>query len=72
MTQQQLTDYAENTGTLLNAYTSREHTSYYFQGRRENTKKLIQILGDVIDQPQLSRSAITNERPVIIAEYDGK
>ena len=72
MNQQQLTDYAENTGTLLNAYTSREHTSYYFQGKRENTQKLVEILADIIQNPDLSLQSIRNERSVIVAEYDGK
>ena len=30
---QELEMYAENTSTLMNAYTSREQTCYYFQGR---------------------------------------
>ena len=72
MSQDELTAYAENTGTLLNAYTSREHTSYYFQGRRENTRKLVQILGDVINNPDMSLGSIRNERAVIVAEYDGQ
>lgn len=70
MSQEELTNYAEDTGTLLNAYTSREHTSYYFQGRRENTGKLVQILGDVINNPDMSLGSIRNERAVIVAEYD--
>ena len=55
MSQHELSEYAEATGTLLNAYTSREHTSYYFQGRRDNTEKLVEILADVIQKPDLSR-----------------
>jgi len=70
MSQHELSEYAEATGTLLNAYTSREHTSYYFQGRRDNTEKLVEILADVIQKPDLSRSAIAIERRVISAEYD--
>jgi len=70
MSQNSLTDYAENTGTLLNAYTSREHTSYYFQGRRENTKMLVNILSDIIQNPDLSLGSIRTERTVILAEYD--
>lgn len=71
MTKQRLTDYAEDTGTLMNAYTSREHTSYYFQGNQQNTGKLIEILADIIQNPNLEKSSINYERMVITAEYDG-
>ena len=72
MTKQRLTDYAEDTGTLMNAYTSREHTSYYFQGNQQNTGKLIEILADIIQNPNLEKSSINYERMVITAEYDGE
>ena len=72
MTKQRLTDYAEDTGTLMNAYTSREHTSYYFQGNQQNTGKLIEILADIIQNPNLEKSSINYERMVITAEYDGQ
>ena len=32
----------------MNAYTNREHISYYFQGNEQNTGKLIEILADII------------------------
>ena len=72
MTKQRLTDYAEDTGTLMNAYTSREHTSYYFQGNQHNTGKLIEILADIIQNPNLEKNSISYERYVIKAEYDGE
>ena len=72
MSKDRLTDYAEDTGTLMNAYTSREHTSYYFQGNEQNTGKLIEILADIIQNPNLEKTSINYERYVITAEYDGK
>ena len=68
MTRNQLEEYAENTGSIMNAYTSREHTAYYFQGLTENAPKLIELLADMVQNPDLSKHAISYERMVIDGE----
>ena len=56
----------------MNAYTSREQTAYYFQGRAEETANLVKLLADMVQNPTLDRFAITQERYVINEEYSGK
>ena len=64
-----LENYAENTASLMNAYTSREQTAYYFQGRKDETSQLIKLLADMVQNPSLDRGAIMQERYVIDAEF---
>ena len=51
-----LEDYAENSASLMNAYTSREQTAYYFQGRKEETSELIKLLADMVQNPTLNKN----------------
>ena len=69
MNKSQLETYAEDSGSLMNAYTSREQTAYYFQGTQDNTDKLIELLADMVQNPTLAGHAIKMERYVINAEY---
>ena len=39
----------------MNAYTSREQTAYYFQGRKEETDELVKLLADMVQNPTLDQ-----------------
>eukprot|EP00924_Labyrinthula_sp_SR-Ha-C_P011073 maker-scaffold_51-snap-gene-0.5-mRNA-1 protein AED:0.01 eAED:0.01 QI:409/1/1/1/1/1/3/412/470 len=58
----------ENLGAHLNAYTSREQTVYYAKSLPQDTLSMLDILGDIIQNPTLDSRAIDRERDVILRE----
>ena len=56
----QLEEEIENMGGHLNAYTSREITSYY--------AKVIHILSDILQNSDIDEQAVERERSVILRE----
>eukprot|EP01104_Vermistella_antarctica_P014864 TRINITY_DN474_c0_g1_i1.p1 TRINITY_DN474_c0_g1~~TRINITY_DN474_c0_g1_i1.p1 ORF type:complete len:493 (-),score=149.97 TRINITY_DN474_c0_g1_i1:77-1525(-) len=58
----------ENMGGQLNAYTSREQTVYFAQAFKKDVGKVVDILGDILQNSKLDESNIEAERDVILRE----
>eukprot|EP00892_Ulva_mutabilis_P000160 jgi/Ulvmu1/10144/UM006_0098.1 len=58
----------ENMGSHLNAYTSREMTSYYARCMGSNMSKSVDVLADILLNSTLDSNAIARERDVILRE----
>lgn len=67
-TQQQLEVEIENMGGHLNAYTSREQTVYFAKVFKNDLKKAVEILSDILLHSKLEDGAIERERDVILRE----
>jgi len=66
--QQQLELEIENMGGHLNAYTSREQTTYYARVMQKDVPQAVDILSDILQNSTFSESAIERERNVILRE----
>lgn len=58
----------ENMGGQLNAYTSRENTSYTLNAFKHNVPEALEILGDMLLNSTYENSYLTTERNTIYAE----
>lgn len=58
----------ENFGGQLNAYTSRENTSYTINAFHEKTEKSVEILGDMLTNSLYAKSDVERERHTIYRE----
>ena len=58
----------ENVGGYLNAYTSREHTTYYARLLKEDLKLGVDMLGDILRHSTFNLDGLERERGVIIQE----
>jgi mitochondrial-processing peptidase subunit beta len=67
-TQFQLEEEIENMGAHLNAYTSREQTVYYARVFKQDARKAMEILSDILTNSLKSEGAIERERDVILRE----
>ena len=55
-------------GAHLNAYTSREQTCYFTRVMQPNVPHAVDILGDILQNSNLTEEAIARERNVILRE----
>ena len=55
-------------GGHLNAYTSREITSYYAKVMKQDVDKAIAILSDILQNSDIDEQAVERERSVILRE----
>jgi len=69
-TQQQLEVEIENMGGHLNAYTSREQTVYFAKVFKQDVRKAVEILSDILLKSKLDEGAIERERDVILREME--
>lgn len=60
----------EDLGAHLNAYTSREQTTYYAKVFAKDVPKAVDILADILQNSSLEASAIERERSVILREME--
>lgn len=60
----------ENMGARLNAYTSREQTTFYADVLRHDVPIAIDILADILQNSKFTDSAISRERDVILREME--
>lgn len=60
----------ENSGSTLDAYTSREHTLFHMTCFNKNVNNCLDILSDMVRNPTLSNQAITEEKDTIISELE--
>jgi processing peptidase subunit beta len=68
MSRGQLEEGLENQGSHLNAYTSREQTTFYGQVLKENTKPMLATLADMLQNSEITESAVERERDTILRE----
>ncbi|CAI5527888.1 unnamed protein product [Closterium sp. Naga37s-1] len=65
---QQLEMEVENAGGHLNAYTSREMTTYYAKVVQKDIPVAVDLLGDILQNSLFSEDAVDRERGVILRE----
>lgn len=58
----------EEVGADINAFTSRETTSFVAVGLAEHLKRYVDVLSDVVTRPTFSKSDVEMERDVVIQE----
>lgn len=69
-TVRQLEEEIENMGGHLNAYTSREQTTYYANVLDKDVPKALDILADILQNSKFERHRINRERDVILREME--
>ncbi|XP_077230523.1 putative mitochondrial-processing peptidase subunit beta, mitochondrial [Tasmannia lanceolata] len=65
-----LEEEIENMGGHLNAYTSREQTTYYAKVMDKDVNKALEILADILQNSCFSEDRINRERDVILREME--
>lgn len=60
----------ENSGSTLDAYTSREHTLFHMTCFNNNVAHSVDVLSDMIQNPLLSNEAIAEEKDTIKSELE--
>jgi len=60
----------ENSGSTLDAYTSREHTLFHMSCFKENIGSCVDILSDMMQNPLLSDEMIAEEKDTITTELE--
>merc|ERR1711937_361075 len=60
----------ENMGGHLNAYTSREQTTYWARVMKQDTGKALDVIADILQNPKLDVGAIEREKSVILREME--
>ena len=65
-----LEEEIENMGGHLNAYTSREQTTYYAKVFKKDVPKAVDILSDILQNSSLEQAHVERERGVILREME--
>ena len=63
-----IAEQIENVGGYLNAYTSREHTTYYARLLKEDLELGVDVLSDILQNSTFVQDELERERGVIIQE----
>ncbi|EYU34612.1 hypothetical protein ABFS82_11G119300 [Erythranthe guttata] len=66
----ELEEEIENMGGHLNAYTSREQTTYYAKVVNQDAPRALDILSDILQNSKFEENRITRERDVILREME--
>ncbi|QCE04965.1 mitochondrial processing peptidase [Vigna unguiculata] len=69
-TVRELEEEIENMGGHLNAYTSREQTTYYAKVMNKDVPKALDILADILQNSKFDDNRIIRERDVILREME--
>ncbi|KAG5099388.1 hypothetical protein JHK82_044440 [Glycine max] len=69
-TVRELEEEIENMGGHLNAYTSREQTTYYAKVTEKDVPKALDILADILQNSKFDEKRISRERDVILREME--
>lgn len=69
-TARELEEEIENMGGHLNAYTSREQTTYYAKVLDKDVPKALNILADILQNSKFDENRISRERDVILREME--
>lgn len=67
---QQLELEVESNGAHMNAYTSREYTTFYIDCFKDKVDWAVEFLGDIISNSKFTQESVDNERETILAEFD--
>ena len=67
-TARQITYAVEGRGGYLNAFTSEEHTCFYARVAREELKKTLDVISDMMLSSRISATDVKRERAVIMEE----
>jgi len=65
-----LEEEIENMGAHLNAYTSREQTTYYAKVFKQDVPKAVDVLSDILQNSSLEPAHVERERGVILREME--
>merc|ERR1712216_188176 len=65
-----LEEEIENMGAHLNAYTSREPTTYYAKVFKKDVAKAVDVLSDILQNSSLEPAHVERERGVILREME--
>jgi len=66
----QLEQEIENLGAHLNAYTSREQTTYYAKVFKKDVAQAVDILSDILQNSAIDEASVERERSVILREME--
>ncbi|XP_031387614.1 probable mitochondrial-processing peptidase subunit beta, mitochondrial [Punica granatum] len=66
----ELEEEIEDTGSHMNAYTSREQTTYYAKAMDKDVNKALDILADILQNSRFDENRINRECDVIIREME--
>ncbi|KAH7846392.1 hypothetical protein Vadar_013457 [Vaccinium darrowii] len=66
----ELEEEVENMGGHLNAYTSREQTTFYAKVMEKDVGRALDILADILQNSRLDENGINRERDVILREME--
>jgi len=69
-TARELEEEIENMGGHLNAYTSREQTTYYAKVTDSDVPQALDILADILQNSRFEENRISRERDVILREME--
>lgn len=69
-TARELEEEIENMGGHLNAYTSREQTTFYAKVLDKDIPRALDILADIIQNSKFDQKRIERERDVILREME--
>jgi processing peptidase subunit beta len=69
-TARELEEEIENMGGHLNAYTSREQTTYYAKVSQNDVPVALDILADILQNSKFDENRISRERDVILREME--
>lgn len=64
----QIAEQIEDVGGQMNAYTSREITSYHMHLLKEDLRLALEVLADIIQRPTMPEIEVERERQVILQE----
>lgn len=64
----ELAQSIDEVGGEMNAYTTKEHTTYYVRTVAEDAELAIEILGDILSRPSLRDDDVASEKQVILEE----
>ena len=64
----EIAEVVENVGGYLNAYTSREHTTYYARLLKDDLSLGVDVLADILQNSVFDQQELERERGVIIQE----
>lgn len=67
---QVLAEIIEGLGGIFNAFTSDDHTGYWVKAPAADAEKIVDVLGDMIQHPNLDPKEIEKEKGVIVQEIN--
>lgn len=64
----EISDRVQGCGGYINAYTTKDHTSYYIDAGKEHTTEMLELLVDAVTAPLFPEEEFTLEKDVILNE----